>query len=118
MPAEDVDVAAIDDGFFDYMAYTQGLDGAEIRTHYEHGGPERILDLTLRTGPFGDRYGENPDGLTLDKLKAQPNGINFGQMVPRVPEVLGTADQQDPAGAAVPARRPAPAGQASRPRTR
>lgn len=94
VPAEDVDVAAIDDGFFDYMAFTQGLDGAEIREHYEHGGPERILDLTLRTGPFGDRYGENPDGLTLEKLKAQPNGINFGPMVPRVPEVLGTADKK------------------------
>jgi anaerobic selenocysteine-containing dehydrogenase len=93
-PAEDVDVAAIDDGFFDYMAFTQGLDGAEIRKHYEHGGPERILDLTLRTGPFGDRYGENPDGLTQEKLKAQPNGINFGPMVPRVPDVLGTADKK------------------------
>jgi anaerobic selenocysteine-containing dehydrogenase len=93
-PAEDVDVAAMDDGFFDYMAFTQGLDGAELRKHYDHGGPERILDLTLRTGPFGDRYGENPDGLTLDKLKAQPNGINFGSMVPRVPEVLGTVDNK------------------------
>ena len=97
-PAEDVDVAAIDDGFFDYMAFTQGLDGAEIRRKYDlvglTGGPERILDLTLRTGPFGDRYGENPDGLTLDKLKAQPNGVNFGPMVPRVPEVLGTADRK------------------------
>jgi anaerobic selenocysteine-containing dehydrogenase len=93
-PAEDVDVAAIDDGFFDYMAFTQGLDGAQIRTHYDHGGPERILDLTLRTGPFGDRYGEKSDGLTLDKLKAHPNGINFGHMVPRVPEVLGTADRK------------------------
>ena len=91
-PAEDVDVRAIDDGFFDYMAFTQGLDGAEIRKLYESGGPERILDFTLRTGPFGDRYGENPDGLTLDKLKAQPNGINFGPMVPQVPDVLGTAD--------------------------
>lgn len=93
-PAEDVDVAAIDDGFFDYMAFTQGLDGAEIRKHYTHGGPERILDLTLRTGPFGDRYGQNPDGLTLEKLKAQPNGVNFGPMVPRIPEVLGTADKK------------------------
>ncbi|MGV0788944.1 molybdopterin-dependent oxidoreductase [Mycolicibacterium sp. XJ2] len=93
-PAEDVDVSAVDDGFFDYMAFTQGLDGAEIRTHYTHGGPERILDLTLRTGPFGDRYGENPDGLTLEKLKAQPNGVNFGPMVPRIPEVLGTADNK------------------------
>jgi anaerobic selenocysteine-containing dehydrogenase len=91
-PAEDVDVAAIDDGFFDYLAFTQGLDGAEIRKQYRSGGPERILDFTLRTGPFGDRYGENPDGVTLDKLKAQPNGINFGPMVPRVPEVLGTSD--------------------------
>jgi len=92
--AEDVDVAAIDDGFFDYLAFTQGFDGAELRKHYTHGGPERILDLTLRTGPFGDRYGENPDGLTLEKLKAHPNGINFGPMVPRVPEVLGTADKK------------------------
>jgi anaerobic selenocysteine-containing dehydrogenase len=93
-PAEDVDVGAIDDGFFDYMCFTQGLDGAEIRAHYDHGGPERTLDLTLRTGPFGDRYGQVPDGLTLEKLKAEPNGINFGPMVPRVPEVLGTADQK------------------------
>ena len=92
MPAEDVDVAAIDDGFFDYMANTLGLDGAEIRKLYDRGGPERILDFTLRTGPFGDRYGENPDGVTLDKLKAQPNGINFGPMIPQVPEVLGTSD--------------------------
>ena len=51
-----MDVAAIDDGFFDYLAFTQGLDGATIREHYDHGGPERMLDLTLRTGPFGDRY--------------------------------------------------------------
>jgi anaerobic selenocysteine-containing dehydrogenase len=91
-PAEDVDVTAIDDGFFDYMAFTQGLDGAEIRKRYDRGGPQRILDLTLRTGPFGDRYGQNPDGVTLHKLKAQPNGINFGPMVPQVPEILGTAD--------------------------
>jgi anaerobic selenocysteine-containing dehydrogenase len=94
MPAEDVDVAAIDDGFFDYMAYTMGFDGAEIRKNYDHGGPERILDFTLRTGPFGDGYGQNPDGLTLEKLKAQPNGINFGPMIPQVPEVLGTSDNK------------------------
>jgi len=91
-PAEDVDVAMFDDGFFDYMCFTQGLDGATIRSLYDHGGPERILDLTLRTGPFGDRYGENPDGLTLAKLKEHPDGINFGPMVPQVPQVLGTAD--------------------------
>ena len=92
--AEDVDVAAIDDGFFDYLCFTQGLDGAQIRSHYSHGGPERILDLTLRTGPFGDRYGEIPDGLTLAKLKEQPNGINFGPMIPQIPGNLGTTDKK------------------------
>lgn len=93
-PAEDVDVAAIDDGFFDYLCFTQGLDGAAVRAHYDHGGPDRTLDLTLRTGPFGDRYGENPDGLTLEKLRQHPDGINFGPMVPRVPDVLGTSDRK------------------------
>ena len=93
-PAEDVDVAAIDDGFFDYLAFTRGVDGAEIRRLYERGGPERILDLTLRTGPFGDRYGDNPGGLTLDMLKSNPNGIDFGPMVPQLPDVLGTPDKK------------------------
>lgn len=93
-PAEDVDVTAIDDGFFDYLAFTQGLDGAQIRKLYEHGGPERMLDLTLRTGPFGDQYGKNPGGLTLDLLKANPNGIDFGPMVPQLPDILGTADKK------------------------
>ncbi len=93
-PAEDVDVTAIDDGFFDYLAFTQGVDGAAIRKLYDRGGPERILDLTLRTGPFGDRYGEQPGGLTLDLLKANPNGIDFGPMVPQLPDVLGTPDKK------------------------
>ncbi|WP_156746752.1 molybdopterin-dependent oxidoreductase [Mycobacterium sp. E2733] len=93
-PAEDVDVAAIDDGFFDYLAFTRGVDGAEIRELYDQGGPERILDLTLRTGPFGDQYGKNPGGLTLDLLKAHPNGIDFGPMVPQLPDILGTPDKK------------------------
>lgn len=97
-PAEDVDVAAIDDGFFDYLAFTRGLDGAELRKHYAAsglgGGPERILDLTLRTGPFGDQYGANPGGLTLDLLKANPNGIDFGPMVSQVPDILGTPEKK------------------------
>ena len=89
-PANEVDVAAIDDGFFDVLASVHGLDGAALREGYDHGGPERLLDLTLRTGPFGDRYGEVPDGINLDKVKAAPHGIDLGPMVPRLAEVLQT----------------------------
>ncbi len=93
--AEDADVTAIDDGYFDVMASTRGIDGAAVRAQYAadglypEGGPERLLDLTLRSGPFGDRYGEVPDGLTLEKLKEQPHGVDLGPNRPgRLPEVL------------------------------
>jgi anaerobic selenocysteine-containing dehydrogenase len=92
MEAAEVDVAAIDDGFFDVLAETRGVDGPTVREGYEHGGPIRMLDLTLRTGPFGDRYGENPDGLNLEKLEAQPHGIYLGPMEPCLDEVLATTD--------------------------
>ena len=54
-------------------------------------GPERILDFMLRTGPYGEGFGANPDGLSLAKLEAAPNGIEIGPLKPRMPEVLRTA---------------------------
>jgi anaerobic selenocysteine-containing dehydrogenase len=74
------------------MAAVRGFDGPELRAGYERGGPERLTDLMLRTGPFGDRYGENPDGLTLEKLKAEPHGVDLGPMVPRAADVVDTTD--------------------------
>lgn len=53
-------------------------------------GPERGLDLLLRVGPYGDRFGEVPGGLTLEELKRHPQGISFGELAPRLPEVLRT----------------------------
>src|SRR5690606_36158836 len=55
-------------------------------------GPERLLDLMLRTGPYGDGFGRDPDGLSLDKLLAHPHGIDLGPLQPRLPEVLRTPD--------------------------
>ena len=52
----------------------------------------RLNDLTIRTGPFGDRYGENPGGLTLQHFIDEPNGIDKGPMVPRLDEVVTHAD--------------------------
>jgi len=53
-------------------------------------GPERVLDLLLRGGPYGDGFGRRPDGLTLAKVKAEPGGIDLGPLQPRIPEVLRT----------------------------
>ncbi|BBX84914.1 molybdopterin oxidoreductase family protein [Mycolicibacterium aubagnense] len=53
-------------------------------------GYERRLDLMLRLGPYGDAFGTKPDGLTLEKVKANPHGIDLGAMRPRIPEVLRT----------------------------
>ena len=53
-------------------------------------GPERQLDLMLRTGPYGDGFGARPDGLTLAQLEAQPHGIDFGPLGSRIPEMLRT----------------------------
>jgi anaerobic selenocysteine-containing dehydrogenase len=88
--ASEVDVSALDDGWFDFLVGVNGLDPATVRAHYESGGPERLLDLSLRTGPWGDRYGENPDGITLQTFKDNPDGLDFGPMVPKVRKILRT----------------------------
>ena len=61
-----------------------GSDNGSLR------GPDRMLDLFLRIGPFGDGFGVRPDGVTLKKLKQHPHGLDFGALIPRVPEVLRT----------------------------
>jgi anaerobic selenocysteine-containing dehydrogenase len=53
-------------------------------------GPERLLDLMVRVGPFGDGFGAEPEGLTMSKLEQSPHGIDMGAMRPRLPEVLRT----------------------------
>ncbi|MEO6775350.1 MAG: molybdopterin-dependent oxidoreductase [Kofleriaceae bacterium] len=53
-------------------------------------GPERVLELALRAGPYGDRFGQVPDGLSLARLRAHPEGIDLGELAPRIPEVLRT----------------------------
>ncbi|HEY3261310.1 MAG TPA: molybdopterin oxidoreductase family protein [Pseudonocardiaceae bacterium] len=53
-------------------------------------GPERLLDLLLRAGPYGDHFGARPDGLTLSVLERTPHGVDLGPLRPRIPEVLRT----------------------------
>jgi len=88
VPAGEVDVAAVDDGFFSALVELQGLDPTAVLGCYDHGGPVRMTDFAIRTGPWGDRYGERPDGLTLERIREHPHGIDLGPMVPRLREVL------------------------------
>ncbi|MBI4944501.1 MAG: molybdopterin-dependent oxidoreductase [Actinobacteria bacterium] len=53
-------------------------------------GDVRMLDALLRLGPYGDGFGVRPDGLTLDRLAAAPDGLDLGPLEPRLPGVLRT----------------------------
>ncbi len=56
----------------------------------ERRGPDRLLDLLLRAGPYGDGFGLDADGLTLDTLEQHPHGIDLGALTPQLPERLST----------------------------
>jgi anaerobic selenocysteine-containing dehydrogenase len=53
-------------------------------------GADRQVELALRSGPYGDQFGQQPDGLTLAKIKAAPSGVDLGALTPRIPEALRT----------------------------
>jgi len=68
-----------------------GRDAAELAAMLPDGpGYERRLDMMLRLGTFGDAFGANPDGLTLQQLKDNPHGVDLGPLTARLPEVLRT----------------------------
>ena len=81
----------------------------ELQTRMEHNGlrgrvkrkfmqqflgPERMLDLALRFGPYGARVNPFSKGLTLRKLKKAVHGIDLGPLKPCLPARLRTADKR------------------------
>ena len=87
-----VDVAALDDALVaEEVRRVAGPQAdAVLKAVSQWKGPERLLDLALRSGPYGDLFGVRPGGLTLEKVKASPDGIDLGPLAPRIPEVLRT----------------------------
>ncbi|AKQ69230.1 Formate dehydrogenase-O, major subunit [Myxococcus hansupus] len=57
-------------------------------------GPERLLDLGLRMGPYGARTTHGNHGLSLAKLKASPHGIDLGPLQPCLPRRLQTKERR------------------------
>lgn len=78
----DADPAIVDDLAVRALAERAGLDADDTLAELApRVGPERILDLFLRTGPYK---------LTLDELLEHPHGIDLGPLEPRLPDVLRT----------------------------
>src|SRR3954452_22760312 len=55
--------------------------GVAVEDVADRDGPERLLDIMLRAGPYD---------LTLADLEAAPHGIDLGPLQPRLPEALRT----------------------------
>jgi anaerobic selenocysteine-containing dehydrogenase len=99
----DADVAALDDGVARTLigrelqtagSLVAGREADDLMAALEPRiGPERLLDLMLRTGPYGDGFGARTDGaaLTLAALEAAPHGLDLGPLAPRLPGALRTA---------------------------
>lgn len=95
----DTDIATIDDFILDTLlagaARKTGValpgDTSEIRRQLkQYRGPDRILDFLLRTGAYGDLFGEKPDGLNLERLKTHVHGLDLGPLEPQIPGILDT----------------------------
>jgi len=87
------DVIALDEAALEQEVRRQAGEHADaVLKALQHWpqGPQRWLDLALRSGPYGDRFGLKPEGLSLQKLKDAPHGIDLGALQPRIPEVLRT----------------------------
>jgi anaerobic selenocysteine-containing dehydrogenase len=87
---DEIDIAAADDAMFARMCGAVGVDPARAASMTDARGPERIADWAIRTGPFGDRYGEAPDGWDLARLKQHPHGVDLGPMVPSARVAVST----------------------------
>jgi anaerobic selenocysteine-containing dehydrogenase len=90
------DVLALDDEMLADDLRKQAGDNAQAvlqalaTSHPGRRGPERLLDMALRGGPYGDLFGARPQGLTLDRVAAARGGIDLGALQPRMPEALRT----------------------------
>ncbi len=83
--AVDREIASADSPIF-------GRDREEILEALTEPHPaERLLDLKLRTGRFGEGFGADVDGLSIAKLRANPHGLDFGPMTERLPGMIKTA---------------------------
>src|SRR5581483_608146 len=63
------------------------VDPAAARAQLaRESGPDRLIDLMVRSGPYGDRFDDDAAGLAVD----------LGPLEPRLPDVLKTPGRRIP----------------------
>jgi len=100
----DVDVRAMDDLYTQGIIHTacqaddtplSGRDPGEVFEALDGVGPERMTDLGIRVGPWGDDLGRRPGGLTLDEVRRHPDGLRLAELEGgRLPDVLTTPSRR------------------------
>jgi anaerobic selenocysteine-containing dehydrogenase len=88
-PVPEVDVAGLDDLYVAGMIATMsalpdnpltGIDADMVMGALDGRGPERLADLGIRVGPWGDRFGARPGGLTLAEVRRHPDGLRLAEL--------------------------------------
>ncbi|MGQ9350727.1 molybdopterin-dependent oxidoreductase [Mycolicibacterium gilvum] len=100
----DVDVRAMDDLYTQGIIHTacqaddtplSGRDPGEVFEALDGVGPERMTDLGIRVGPWGDDLGRRPGGLTLDEVRRHPDGLRLAELEGgRLPDILTTPSRR------------------------
>ena len=67
---------------------SESWDVEETLNKIKGTGPGRIADYLLQNGPY------QSENLSIEKLKANPHGIDLGALKPRIPEILRTASKK------------------------
>jgi anaerobic selenocysteine-containing dehydrogenase len=89
VPMPEVDVAAMDDLYVAGLVATacatpgtplSGRDPQEATAALLGSGPERLVDMGIRLGPWGDDLGRRPGGLTLAEVREHPNGLHLDDL--------------------------------------
>lgn len=88
-PVPEVDVAALDDLYVAGMVTVlagrpdnplTGRDPQAVLAALSGRGPERLADLGIRVGPWGDQLGARPGGLTLAEVRRHPDGLHLADL--------------------------------------
>jgi anaerobic selenocysteine-containing dehydrogenase len=88
---EELLIGVLEHAVADPHSNVHGRDACELRALVQgESAADRLVDALVRTGPWGDGFGADPDGLNLQRLLDNPHGIDFGPLEPRLPANLRT----------------------------